>query len=269
MKKFFWFTASILLIFSFVVSVPEKGLAQEYALGENDLVKITVYKNDDLTTVARINGDDKIRMPLIGDVTVGGLTVPEAEKKIAGRLADGFLVNPSVSVFIEEYHSKKVTILGEVGKPGLYELMGDATLLEIISKAGGLTEKAGDEVLIKRVSGPEGKEKRSYIRVSLKDLTEKGKLSANIMIQDKDSIFITKSGFIYVTGQVKNPGAFKYEEGTTVMKAIALAQGLTDKAAPGRTEIIRKKGGTEDSIKADMKTSVQPEDLISVPESFF
>ena len=268
MKKFFWFTASILLIFSFVVSVPEKGLAQEYALGENDLVKITVYKNDDLTTVARINGDNKIRMPLIGDVTVGGLTGAEAEKKIAGRLADGFLVNPNVSIFIEEYHSKKVTILGEVGKPGLCELTGDATLLEIISKAGGLTEKAGDEVLIKRVSGSEGKEKRSYIRVSLKDLTEKGQLS-NIMIQDKDSIFITKSRFIYVTGQVKNPGAFKYEEGTTVMKAIALAQGLTDKAAPGRTEIIRKKGGTEDSIKADMKTPVQPDDLISVPESFF
>jgi polysaccharide export outer membrane protein len=269
MKKFFWYTASILLIFSFVASMPEKCLAQEYVMGENDLVKITVYKNVDLTTVARIDSDNKVRMPLIGDVTVGGLTVPEAEKKIAGRLADGFLVNPSVSVFIEGYHSKKVTILGEVGKPGLYELTGDATLLEIISKAGGLTEKAGDEALIKRVGGPEGKERCSYIRVSLRDLTEKGKLSANIMMQDKDSIFITKGGFIYVTGQVAKPGAFKYEGGMTVMKAIALAEGLTDKAAPGRTEIIRKKGDTEESIKGKMSTQVQPEDLISVPESFF
>ena len=105
--------------------------------------------------------------------------------------------------------------------------------------------------------------------MNLRDLTEKGNLSGNIAVKDKDSIFITKSGFIYVTGQVAKPGAFKYEGGMTVMKAIALAEGLTDKAAPGGTEIIRKKGDTEESIKGEMSTQVQPEDLVSVPESFF
>ena len=262
--------AAIFLTLLFMVATPGISRAQgEYILGEDDLLSVTVYENDDLATLARINGDDKIKMPLIGEITVGGLTVHEAEQKIAARLADGFLLNPNVSIFIKEYHSKKVTILGEVDKPGLYELSGNATLLEIISQAGGLTDKAGDEALVKRITGPEGMEKSSYLRLNLKDLTEKGNLAANIVVQDKDSIFITKSGFIYVTGQVAKPGAFKYEGGMTVMKAIALAEGLTDKAAPGGAEIIRRKGDKEESIKGDMNTQVQPEDLVSVPESFF
>ncbi len=262
--------AAIFLTLLFMAATPGISLAQgEYVLGEDDLLNITVYENDDLATLARINGDNKVAMPLIGEINVGGLTVRKAEQEIAARLADGFLLNPSVSIFVKEYHSKKVTILGEVDKPGLYELSGNATLLEIISQAGGLTDKAGSEALVKRVAGPEGSETYSYLRLNLRDLTEKGNLSGNIAVKDKDSIFITKSGFIYVTGQVAKPGAFKYEGGMTVMKAIALAEGLTDKAAPGGTEIIRKKGDTEESIKGEMSTQVQPEDLVSVPESFF
>ena len=261
--------AAIFLTLLFMAATPGISLAQaEYVLGEDDLLNVTVYENDDLATLARINGDNKIAMPLIGEINVGGLTVRKAEQEIAARLADGFLLNPSVSIFVKEYHSKKVTILGEVDKPGLYELSGNATLLEIISQAGGLTDKAGSEALVKRVAGPEGSETYSYLRLNLRDLTEKGNLSGNIAVKDKDSIFITKSGFIYVTGQVAKPGAFKYEGGMTVMKAIALAEGLTDKAAPGGTEIIRKKGDTEESIKGEMSTQVQPEDLVSVPESF-
>ena len=268
--KAFRFRAAFafVLAFSLTIAMSGAGRAQEYALGNNDLILVTVYQNKDLTTLARIS-DDKIQMPLIGDVSVGGLTVREAQDKIAGLYAGGFLINPNVSIFIKEYHSKKITILGEVKKPGLYELTGDATLLEIISKAGGLTEKAGDEAVIKRAEGGENEGGASYIRVRLRDLTENGNLSANIPVQDKDSIFITKAGYIYVTGQVKKPGAYKYEEGATVMKAIALAEGLTDKAAPGKTEIIRKEDGREDSLRATMNTPVQPEDLVSVPESFF
>jgi polysaccharide biosynthesis/export protein len=260
----------LILTLLFLAATPGKSLAQgEYILGEDDLLSITVYENDDLATTARINGDNKIAMPLIGEVTVGGLTVRQAEQKIAASLADGFLLNPNVSIFVKEYHSKKVTILGEVDKPGLYELSGNATLLEIISQAGGLTDKAGDEVIIKRVTGPEGSETRTYLRLNLRDLTEKGNLSGNVSVKDKDSIFITKGGYIYVTGQVAKPGAFKYEVGMTVMKAIALAEGLTDKAAPGGTEIIRKQGDKEESVKGEMNTKVEPEDLVSVPESFF
>jgi polysaccharide biosynthesis/export protein len=271
--------------------------AQEYILGDGDLLKVTVYENEDLSVRARVSGDGTINVPLIGEMQLGGLTVGAAEKMFVERLKQGYLVDPHVSILVEEYRSRKVTILGEVAKPGLYELPGNASLLEIISKAGGLTDKAGSTVIIKRrVAKPEeaqpeegqpqppvqqsaqgrtpeqstaGQTDVTYISVNLNSLMDKGDPSANMSVQDGDNIFVNKGGFIFVTGQVKKPGAFKFEEGTTVMKAIALAEGLTDRAAPGRTVLIRKQGQSEREMKVDMGFPVMPDDLISVPESFF
>jgi polysaccharide export outer membrane protein len=252
------------------------GQTQDYVLGEGDLLKITVYENEDLTTHARISGDGMVNVPLVGMTKLAGMTAGEAERKLTALFADGYIINPHVSVFVEEYRSKRVTILGEVVKPGVYELNGNATILEIVSKAGGLTDKAGNNLIIKRkpaASGPSAPKGSAdgdnYININLKDLMEKGNMSDNLYVQDGDDIFVTKSGFIYVTGEVRKPGAYKYEDGTTVMKAIALAEGLTDKAAPGRTVLIRKEDGKEKKIKVDMGAAVLPDDVISVPESFF
>jgi len=104
-----------------------------YVVGEGDVLKITVYDHPDLETKVRVNGDGQILMPLLGHVDVAGLTVSQISKKLAKMLADGYLVNPQVNVFIEEYGSKKAVILGMVNKPGLYELKGPTTLLELIS----------------------------------------------------------------------------------------------------------------------------------------
>jgi len=264
---------AVAVIASFAVSAAAH--ARDYVLGEGDLLSITVYENQDLDTSARISGDGVITFPLVGEIKVADLTVREAEQKLTEMLADGYLVNPHVTVFVEEYRSKKVTILGAVAKPGLYELSGNVTLLEIISQAGGLTEDAGDTAYIQRTKGandPEGSQDvgKSYYRdVNLKRLMEKGDIDANIYIMDGDSIFVTKSGFVYVTGEVKKPGAYKVEEGTTVRKAIALAGGLTDIAAPGRTKLIRKVNGEEKSFSVELSFPVLPDDVISVPESFF
>ncbi len=269
------------------------ALAQDYILGGGDLLKITVYQNEDLTTETRVSGNGMISVPLIGKMKVAGQTPGDVEQKIVQKLAQGYIIDPHVTVFVEEYKSKRVTILGEVAKPGVYELTANASILEIISKAGGLTDKAGDTIVIKRqktaapgssapkaVSDNTGGEEavqaagradpdETYIRLNLKELMEKGNLAENPSVQDGDNIFVTKSGFIYVTGEVKMPGAYKFEEGTTVMKAIALAQGLTDKAAPGRTKLIRKIDGKDESMKVNMEYPVKQDDVISVPESFF
>jgi polysaccharide biosynthesis/export protein len=271
------------------------AMAQDYMLGGGDLLKITVYQNDDLTTETRVSGDGMISVPLVGKMEVAGETPAEVEQKIAQKLSQGYIIDPHVTVFVEEYKSKRVTILGEVAKPGVYELTSNASILEIISKAGGLTDKAGDTVVIKRQkpsaqdagkpkavsisnntsaaeavqSGERSDPDYTYIKLNLKELMEKGNLADNPSVQDGDNIFVTKSGFIYVTGEVKMPGAYKYEEGTTVMKAIALAQGLTDKAAPGRTKLIRKVDGKDESTRVNMDYPCKPDDVISVPESFF
>ncbi len=244
--------------------------AQDYVLGEGDLLKITVYESDDLTTVTRVSGDGAISFPLVGQVKVAGLTVLGAEQKLTGLLSNGYVNNPQVSIFVTEFKSRKVTILGEVKNPGLYELNANASLIEMISRAGGFTEKAGDTLVVQRkaaggADGPQG----TAITVDLKELMEKGNVSSNLPLLDGDSIFITKSGFVYVTGEVQKPGAYKVEKDTTIIKAITLAGGLTEKAAPGRTKLIRTVGGKEQTIKAGMGDTVQADDVITVPESFF
>lgn len=241
--------------------------AQDYMLGEGDLLKVTVHENPDLTTVSRIGGDGKITFPFIGEVKVAGLSVHEVEQKISGLLSDGYLVNPQVNVFLEEYRSKKATILGEVNKPGLYELSGNITILEMISKAGGLAANAGDTAIVKHKDS-DASEPASQ-KINLKQLMEKGDLSANIQILDGDSIFVSTGGLVYVTGEVKNPGVYKVEEGMTVMKAITMAGGLTEIASSGKTTLIRQEDGEEKKMKVDMSFPIQADDIISVPESFF
>lgn len=260
-------TTTLIWLVFLVLLVPLRSSAQEYLLGEGDLLRITVYENNDLTTEARVGGDGMISFPLIGPVKLGGLTVGQAEKKIASLLNDEYLVDPQVTVFISEYRSKKVSVLGEVKMPGLYELNSDITLLDIISKAGGLTENAGDDAVIKRRSPSPGVKGES-LSVNLKALNQ-GSEAANVPVQDGDRIYVARAGFVYVTGEVRNPGKFKYEQGMTVMKAIALAEGCDDKADPGGTKLIRKKDGAESSSRVKMDTPVQPDDIVSVPESIF
>ena len=259
--------ATLLWLLFLVQSVPSSSSAQEYLLGEGDLLRITVYENNDLTTEARVGGDGNISFPLIGPVKVGGLTVGQAEKTIAALLDEGYLVDPQVTVFISEYRSKKVSVLGEVKMPGLYELNSDVTLLDIISKAGGLTENAGDDAVIKRRSTAPGVEGES-VSVNLKALNQ-GSEAANVPVQDGDRIYVARAGFVYVTGEVRNPGKFRYEQGMTVMKAIALAEGCAAKADQDGTKLIRKKDGVESSSRVKMDTLVQPDDVVSVPESIF
>jgi len=263
---------ALVIVLLLAAALPSKVMAQDYILGEGDLLRITVYENDDLTTMARVSGDGKISFPLVGELELGGQTVREAQFKLTKALADGYIKDPHVTIFVAEYRSKKVTILGEVSKPGLYELSGNITLLELISKAGGLTAGAGETAIIQRKKQPGVKQADDgqFINVNLKNLMEKGDLADNKAVQDGDSIFVTKSGFVYVTGEVSKPGAYKVEDGTTVMKAIALAGGFTEKAAKGRTNLIRKVEGKDEEIDhVDMNFIVKPDDLITVPESYF
>jgi polysaccharide export outer membrane protein len=260
---------SILITLLFISAFPLH--AQEYELGEGDLLKITVYDNPDLTTEVRISGEGKITVPLVGDVQVKSLTATDIGKKLAALFADGYIKNPQVSVFILEYKSKKVTALGEFTKPGLIELRGSSTLMEVISNAGGITANAGDTLYIKRnlVKGAAGNKNDVTITVDLVKLLEGGDMTSNIPVQDGDSIYVPRAAFVYVTGEVKSPGAFKITKSLTVLRSITLAGGFTQKARKKGTEVVRKNGGSEKSIPVSMDDLVQADDIIVVPESFF
>lgn len=243
------------------------SLAATYSVGHNDVLRITVYDHDDMETKVRVNGNGQILVPLIGYVDVDALTIAMVTDKLTTLLADGYLINPQVNVFVEEYGSKKAVILGQVEQPGLYELSGQTTLLELISKSGGLTEDAGTNAHIKRRRPDDTTE---IIAINLRALMEGGDISQNIMIYNKDNVYVSKAGMFYVAGEVKNPNAYKIEKDTTVLKAIAIAKGFTGKASKSKVRIIRIVDGKETILqKVQLDTPVQADDVVVVPESFF
>lgn len=264
MKKSGLIFIALLAIF---VACP--SMAQDYVIGEGDVVKITIYDHDDLTQTVRVNGDGTIMLSLLGQIKVGGLSVAKASKKVAALYADGYLVNPQVNIFIEEFRSGKATILGQISKPGLYELRHHTTLLELISTAGGLTDNAGNIATIKRRNSETNKSE-NIITIDLRQLVEKGDTTLNIPIETGDNIYIQKANLVYVSGEVKKPGVYKCTDGTSIIKAITLAGGFTDKAAPSKVKLIRKLGGQERVLeKVNMDLLVGSDDIIVVPESFF
>ncbi len=260
------FTAgSLLLALTFAGNL-SAALAADYILGPGDVVKITVYDHDDLLTITRVSDDGYIIMPLLGQVKIEGLSVSRSADHIAKQLADGYIINPQVNIFVEEFRSKKAIVLGHVNRPGLIEMSGPITLLELISQAGGLADDFGETATIKRKSaGANG-----VILIDLKSLIGGGDLSQNINILDGDSVYVSKAGMCYVTGEVKSPNAYKCGDSITVLKLITLAGGFTGKAAKSRVRLVRMVNGEKtlyDDVNMDLV--VQPDDVIIVPESFF
>ncbi len=242
--------------------------AEEYTIGKGDVLDIHVYENEDLSTTVRVSSDGAIRVPLLGEINVKNLTVSQVSSKIEDLFADGYLVNPQVDVFISEHRSKKAIILGQIKKAGQYELRGRITFLELISTAGGLTPDAGSTATIKRTISAD--KKPEQIILDLEKLVKKGDTSLNILIQDNDSIYIDKARTYYVSGEVKKPDAYKFEQDITVIKAVAMAGGFSKIAAKGKVNIIRLVNGEKQVLKkVDMDKPILPDDVIVVPESFF
>jgi polysaccharide export outer membrane protein len=242
--------------------------ADQYHVGKGDVLAIKVYENDDLSATVRVSENDTIRVPLIGEITVWNMTVSEVSQEIEKRLADGYLVNPQVDVFINEYRSKKAVILGEISSPGIYELRGRTTFLEFLSKAGGLKQDAGTTATIKRRTSVEGANEQIVIDLNL--LIRKGDTSQNILINDGDSVYISKSDIFYVSGEVEKPDSYKLDAELTVIQAITKAGGFTKIAAKNKVRIIRVIEGKNQVVEnAKMDEKVLHNDVIVVPESFF
>ena len=244
------------------------AFTEEYLVGEGDVLLIKVYENEDLTTVVRVTANDTIRVPLLGEVDVSRLTVSQIAVKLEKLFADGYLVNPQVDVFVNEYRSKKAVILGQIRAPGIYELRGRTTLLELISKAGGLAPDAGSTATIKRTASGGAGEKNLVI--DLKRLIQQGETSLNQPIRDGDSIYIPKADIYYVSGEVEKPDSYILDSDLTVIKAITRAGGFTKIAARNKVKIIRMIDGKRNVMEdVNMDEAVIPDDVIVVPESFF
>lgn len=240
--------------------------AGEYLVGPGDVLSIIVYDNDDLKAKVRVASNGTIVVPLVGAVNVNKLSISAITEKLTALFANGYIVNPQINVFVDEFRSRKVVVLGNVRNPGIIELSGPTTFLELVSKAGGFDKDAGDTATIKRKVG----DKDTVIAINLTSLVKGGDLEQNIQINDEDTIYISGAGMCYVTGEVGSPGTYPCGEGTTVLKLVALAKGFTGKASKSSVSIIRMEGDRKNVMEdVSLDTSVLENDVIVVPESFF
>ncbi len=246
---------------------PLSGQADEdYQIGPGDVLSITVFDHDELQTKVRVAESGRIDFPLIGAVEVGNLKTSEAAHSIAQLLADGYIINPQIHVYIEEFRSKKVVVLGPVRTPGVVELRGPSRLLEVISKAGGLLKEAGETITVTREVA--GEQKR--IVVDTKKLMESKDVESNIPILGGDAITVAQTAVCYISGEVNRPGAYPCDRDTTVLKMISMAGSFTGIAAKSRVRINRVLDGRQQVLRnVSLDTPVFPNDVIEVPESLF
>lgn len=244
--------------------------AADPVVNANDVLEVSVYDHPEMAATVRVDGQGMVTLPLINRVKVQGLTVSDASAQIARLLSEGYVVNPQVNVFVKNFREQKASILGQVTKPGVYDINSKTTLLELISMAGGLGPEAGDKASLKRDGAKDAAGKSQEMTIDLLRLVDQGDSSLNVQIMEGDKIFIAKAGLFYVTGEVHKPNSYKYQDKLTVMKAITMAGGFTDTASKGSVRIVRKVGGKEEvTSSVPMDTLVQPEDVVVVPESFF
>ncbi len=227
---------------------------RDYKIGPEDLLEISVFEDKELNKAVRVSSQGNISLPLLGILRVKGLTANELEKEIRDLLAEKYFQDPHVSVFIKEYRNQQISVMGAVEKPGVFDVTGQKTILEMLAMAGGLKggpdRSAGELLFLIRPPRPEeatSEEKKDSeeqapqtIVIDLEELLVKGDLTLNLALTHGDVINIPVSGKIFVGGEVKTPGGFSlYGKKMTIGQAITVAGGLKYEANASETKIFR------------------------------
>jgi polysaccharide export outer membrane protein len=245
----------------------------DYIVGVQDVLKVTVFDEPTMSGSYRVDSDGSFQYPMLGRVPVVGMKPRDIAAAIKTRLEDGYINRAQVTVDVEQFRSRSVFVVGEVRTPGKYPMAGEMTLIEALAAAGSTTTNASTEVLILRPRDstsaqpltPDQMDQANVSRVSLADL-QLGRLSENVSLAEGDTIFVPKAEKFFITGQIKNPGAYTYERGLTVLQAISLAGGLTDKGSNRRIKVIRAIKGKKVDQGIDLNDVIQPGDTLVIPQ---
>jgi polysaccharide export outer membrane protein len=248
----------------------------DYRLGPQDIIRVVVYGDDDLTQTVVVQSDGTFTFPLIGRVQAAGKTIKELERAITTALGKGFVRNPQVTVVVQEYKSQSVFLVGEVARPGTYTLQGPTTVVEVLAKAGQ-TANAGHEVIVVRpkqqtegplLPGEVAPDVADVFRVNIREI-RMGKLDQNILLAPGDTVFVSEAAKVFVSGEVKNGGAYTFTPGITVRQAISMAGGLSPEGSSGRIRVVREVDGQMKEIKVKIDDPVEAGDTIVVKSKLF
>jgi polysaccharide biosynthesis/export protein len=214
------------------------AVAVSVEIAPGDLLEISVFDVPELTQQVRVGADGKVQLALLGSTPVAGLTGQEAAEMIARQLREGnFLLRPQVNVLLKEFASQGVSVIGEVKNPGVYQVLGLRSLLDVISMAGGLTTVADTRITVKRRTG-----RKENVTVKLKNDDVQTSLANDVQIHPGDLILVPRAGIVYVLGDVNRPGGFVMQDNGAIslLQALAQAGGVSATGAAGRAVLLRK-----------------------------
>jgi len=253
----------IMLIF------PSAWAADDYKLGSGDVIKITVFDYPDLTAEERVSESGAISFPLLGKLSVGGLSSDEAKNLITERLeSQGFIKQPHVSVIVSQFKSQQVSVIGEVNKAGKYPLEKTSTIVDLLSMAGGVNANGGDQAILIRPA--KGDKKETKTEIDLYALFQ-GNDSKQIEVQQGDIIYVPRARVFYIYGEVQRPGMIRLERNMTVVHAISAAGGLTPKGMENGVKLKRRdaQGDMQTMEDVGLEEKVKPDDILYIRESWF
>jgi len=274
--------------------------ADDYEIGGGDVLRLTVVGQAELTGDFPVDSEGMVALPVLGKVKAAEMSTKELERKLTTLLADGYVKRPQVSVSVQEFKSQRVFVTGEVLKPGPYALKLDRSLLALISDIGGFTSNAGHEIVVIRPpagggtpvlptaaapeslatdpttpSGPPPPAGMAFevpgaevFRVSVQEL-QSGNPERNILLRAGDTVYVPRAAQVYVSGSVSRPGPIRYQEGMTLLQALTVAGGVTERGSQKGAKVLRTVNGKKERVKIQLFDLVQPEDTIIVPERFF
>jgi polysaccharide export outer membrane protein len=276
---------------------PPAGAAasRDYRIGPGDILQVTVFGHPDMDLTVIVQPSGTFAFPLVGSVPAADATPQEVAKRIAARLAKGLIRDAQVAVGVKEYRSKVVFVMGEVSRPGTYPLAGEATLVEILARAGPLAPNAGSEVVVVRpaaatdrpvlpaeaktaavksgvavpaAGGTQPSPRAEVLRADIRAI-QAGQLEKNLALKPGDTVFVPQAERIFVTGEVRNPGSYAFSAGLTVRQAVSLAGGFTQDASKGGARVVRNRTGEAKTIKLKLDDPVQPGDTVVVKAKLF
>lgn len=240
----------------------------EYQLAAGDIIRITVFQNPDLTIETRVTENGTISYPLVGTVRVGGLSIPAAEKTIAGALkSGGFLQSPQVNIALLQNRGNQVSVLGHVLRPGRFPLETvNIRLTEMIATAGGVAPTGADVAIVTGVR--DGKPFRREIDVTGMFLNNA--LQDDITLAGGDVIYVQRQPLFYIYGQVQSPGSYRVERNMTIQQALAQGGGPTLRGTERGLRVYRRNAsGAVEEITPNPHDAVQPGDVLFIRESIF
>lgn len=266
------FRSAIALVFAVCATLASAqggaaAAAPEYKLSPGDAIKVQVYQNPDLTLEARVSESGSISYPLVGSVPIGGMSISQAEKKIAEALQKKqILKQPQVNIVLLQVRGNQVTVLGQVQRPGRFPLETTTVRVsDMLAAAGGVTP-TGDDVVV--VSGSrDGKPFRKSIDIP--NLFKGDRSADDILLQPGDTLYVNKAPTFYIYGEAQRPGTYRIERGMTVLQALAQGGGPTSRGSEKVRLNRTRPDGTVVQLEPRLTDPVLPGDVLFVKESLF